>query len=217
MTSLSCFTTTNRFDLVLTPLPFIDEPVITFEQCDETDGNSDGIVLTNLRSFENLISTNSSNEVFTYYTSSTRSPGSKINDPASYYNTDINGNPIPNDIVYVQINSILPNNVFAPNGSCVRDAEIRRRKAEQRMQEEWEKQAKSEVGHDRFNSLRLTWNEWNGLRELSIAVDGSTAKRPAWKRLLKSAIDSSNADSRRRSENPSDQGGRSKYVDPRIE
>ncbi len=125
LTSLSCFTTTNRFDLVLTPLPVIDQPVITFEQCDETDGNSDGIVLTNLRSFENLISTNSSNEEFTYYTSSTRSPGSKINDPASYYNIDINGNPIPNDVVYVQINSILPNNVFAPNGSCVRDAEIR--------------------------------------------------------------------------------------------
>ena len=125
LTSLSCFTTTNRFDLVLTPLPVIDQPVITFEQCDETDGNSDGIVLTNLRSFENLISTNSSNEEFTYYTSSTRSPGSKINDPASYYNIDINGNPIPNDVVYVQINSILPNDVFAPNGSCARDAEIR--------------------------------------------------------------------------------------------
>ena len=125
LTSLSCFTTTNRFDLVLTPLPVIDQPVITFEQCDETDGNSDGIVLTNLRSFENLISTNSSNEEFTYYTSSTRSPGSEISDPTSYYNADVNGNPIPNDIVYVQINSILPNNVFAPNGSCVRDAEIR--------------------------------------------------------------------------------------------
>jgi len=125
LTSLSCFTTTNRFDLVLTPLPVIDESVITFEQCDETDGYSDGIVLTNLRSFENLISTNSSNEEFTYYTSSTRSPGSKISDPTSYSNADINGNPIPNDIVYVQINSILPNNVFAPNGSCGRDAEIR--------------------------------------------------------------------------------------------
>ncbi|GIR82073.1 MAG: hypothetical protein CM15mP83_7990 [Flavobacteriaceae bacterium] len=59
-----------------------------------------------------------------YYTSATRSPG-RLPDPTSYYNADINGNPIPNDIVYVQINSILPNNVFAPNGSCVRDAEIR--------------------------------------------------------------------------------------------
>ena len=125
LTSLSCFTTTNLFDLVLTPLPVIDQPVITFEQCDETDGNWDGIVLTNLRSFENLISTNSSNEEFTYYTSSTRSPGSKINEPASYYNIDINGNPIPKDVVYVQINNILPSDVFAPNGSCARDAEIR--------------------------------------------------------------------------------------------
>lgn len=125
LTSLSCFTTTNRLDLVLTPLPVIDQPVTTFEQCDETDGNSDGIVLTNLRSFENLISTNFSNEEFSYYTSATRSPGSKISDPTSYYNADVNGNPIPNDIVYVQINSILPNNVFAPNGSCARDAEIR--------------------------------------------------------------------------------------------
>ena len=125
LTSLSCFTTTNRLDLVLTPLPVIDQPVTTFEQCDETDGNSDGIVLTNLRSFENLISTNFSNEEFSYYTSATRSPGSKISDPTSYYNADVNGNPIPNDIVYVQINSILPNDVFAPNGSCARDAEIR--------------------------------------------------------------------------------------------
>lgn len=125
LTSLSCFTTTNRLDLVLTPLPVIDQPVTTFEQCDETDGNSDGIVLTNLRSFENLISTNFSNEEFSYYTSATRSPGSKISDPTSYYNADVNGNPITNDIVYVQINSILPNNVFAPNGSCARDAEIR--------------------------------------------------------------------------------------------
>ena len=122
---LSCFTTTNRFDLVLTPLPVIDQNVITFEQCDETDGDFDGIVVTNLRSFESLISTNSSNKEFTYYTSSTRSPGSKISEPTSYYNNDINGNPILNDIVYVQINSILPNNVFAPNGSCARDAEIR--------------------------------------------------------------------------------------------
>ena len=125
LTSLSCFTTTNRFELVLTRLPVIDRPVITFEQCDETDGDSEGIVITNLRSFENLISSNSSNEEFNYYNSATRSPESKITDPTSYYNADINGNPIPNDIVYVQINSVLPNNVFAPNGSCVRDAEIR--------------------------------------------------------------------------------------------
>ncbi|MEC8211516.1 MAG: T9SS type B sorting domain-containing protein, partial [Bacteroidota bacterium] len=125
LTSLSCFTTTNRFELVLTRLPVIDRPVITFEQCDETDGDSEGIVITNLRSFENLISSNSSNEEFNYYNSATRSPESKITDPTSYYNADINGSPIPNDIVYVQINSVLPNNVFAPNGSCVRDAEIR--------------------------------------------------------------------------------------------
>ena len=125
LTSLSCFTTTNRFELVLTRLPVIDRPVITFEQCDETDGDSEGIIITNLRSFENLISSNSSNEEFNYYNSATRSPESKITDPTSYYNADINGNPIPNDIVYVQINSVLPNNVFAPNGSCVRDAEIR--------------------------------------------------------------------------------------------
>ncbi|MEC7453957.1 MAG: hypothetical protein VX933_01140, partial [Bacteroidota bacterium] len=108
LTSLSCFTTTNRFELVLTRLPVIDRPVITFEQCDETDGDSEGIVLTNLRSFENLISTNSSNEEFTYYNSATRSPGSKITNPTAYYNADINGNPVPNDIVYVQINSVLP-------------------------------------------------------------------------------------------------------------
>jgi gliding motility-associated-like protein len=123
-TPLSCVSVNNRFDLVLTPLPVLDESEITFEQCDETDGLSDGIVLTNLRSFENVISANAANEEFTYYTSPNRSPASRINDPTSYYNADINGNPISNDIVYVQINSVLPNDVFAPNGSCVRDAEI---------------------------------------------------------------------------------------------
>ena len=125
LTPLSCVSVNNHFDLVLTPLPVLDESEITFEQCDETDGQSDGIVRTNLRSFESVISANAANEEFSYYTSATRSPGSKISDPTSYYNADVNGNPIPNDIVYVQINSILPNDVFVPNGSCARDAEIR--------------------------------------------------------------------------------------------
>ena len=124
LTPLSCVSVNNRFDLVLTPLPVLDESEITFEQCDETDGQSDGIVRTNLRSFESVISANAANEEFTYFTSPTRSPASQISDPTSYYNTDVNGNPIPNDIVYVQINRVLPNDVFAPNGSCVRDAEI---------------------------------------------------------------------------------------------
>ena len=42
----------------------IEQTVVTFEQCDETDGNSDGVVLTNLRSFEGTISANFANEEF---------------------------------------------------------------------------------------------------------------------------------------------------------
>mgnify|MGYP001162560323 FL=1 len=124
LTSLSCLNATNSFDLVLTPLPVIDQPVITFEQCDETDGNSDGVVLTNLRSFESTISTNFTNEEFSYFTESTRSADSRISDPTAYYNTDIDGNPILNSTIFVQINSILPEGIYAPGGSCVRNAEI---------------------------------------------------------------------------------------------
>ncbi|MGB1186058.1 MAG: T9SS type B sorting domain-containing protein [Flavobacteriaceae bacterium] len=124
LTSLSCLNATNSFDLVLTPLPVIDQPVITFEQCDETDGNSDGVVLTNLRSFESTISTNFANEEFSYFTESTRSADSRISDPTAYYNTDIDGNPILNSTIFVQINSVLPEGIYAPGGSCVRNAEI---------------------------------------------------------------------------------------------
>ena len=124
LTSLSCLYANNRFDLVLSPLPVIDQPVITFEQCDETDGNSDGVVLTNLRSFESTISGNFTNEEFSYFTDATRSTESKISDPTAYYNTDIGGNPIMNSTIFVQVNSILPEVVYAPNGSCVRNAEI---------------------------------------------------------------------------------------------
>ena len=124
LTSLSCLGANNRFDLVLSPLPLIEQPVITFEQCDEADGNSDGIVLTNLRSFESTISANFTNEEFSYFTDATRSAESKISDPTTYYNTDIGGNPIMNSTIFVQVNSILPEGVYAPNGSCVRNAEI---------------------------------------------------------------------------------------------
>jgi gliding motility-associated-like protein len=124
LTSLSCLYANNRFDLVLSPLPVIDQPVITFEQCDETDGNPNGVVLTNLRSFESTISANFTNEEFSYFTDATRSAESKISDPTAYYNSDIGGNPIMNNIIFVQVNSILPEGVYAPNGSCVRNAEI---------------------------------------------------------------------------------------------
>ena len=124
LTSQSCFHANNSFELVLAPLPVIERPVITFEQCDETDGNSDGIVLINLLNFERTISANSSNEEFSYFTESTYSAESKIGDPSAYYNADANGNSIPNQTIYVQINSVLPNDIYAPNGSCALYAEI---------------------------------------------------------------------------------------------
>jgi gliding motility-associated-like protein len=124
LTSQSCFHANNSFGLVLAPLPVIEQPVTTFEQCDETDGNSDGIVLINLLNFEGTISSNFANEEFSYFTESTYSAESKIGDPSAYYNADVNGNSIPNQTIYVQINSVLPNDIYAPNGSCVRYAEI---------------------------------------------------------------------------------------------
>jgi gliding motility-associated-like protein len=125
LTTLSCLRADNRFDLVLSPLPVIEQPVITFEQCDETDGSPDGVVLTNLRSFESTISANFTNEEFSYFKDATRSAESKISDPTAYYNSDIGGNPIMNNTIFVQVNSvILPEGVYAPNGSCVRNAEI---------------------------------------------------------------------------------------------
>ena len=123
-TSLSCFSADNRFDLVLSPLPVIEQPVINFEQCDETDGNWDGVVLTNLRSFESKISGNFTNEEFSYFTDEARSIESKISDPTAYYNIDISGNPIMNSTIFLQVNSVLPEGVYAPNGSCVRNVEI---------------------------------------------------------------------------------------------
>ena len=124
LTSLPCLNANNSFDIMLTPLPVIEQPVITFEQCDETDGDSDGVVLTNLRNFENTISANFSNEEFSYFKEATRSADSRISDPTAYYNTDIDGNPILNSTIFVQINSVLPEGVYAPGGSCVRNAEI---------------------------------------------------------------------------------------------
>tara|TARA_Y100001958_G_scaffold159460_1_gene161070 strand:+ start:2552 stop:9124 length:6573 start_codon:yes stop_codon:yes gene_type:complete len=124
LTSLQCENTINNFDLILSPLPVIETPVINFEQCDETDGVSDGVVLTNLRSFENIISTNSLNELFSYYTDNSFSSSTKIDDPSSYYNIDSLGNPILNSTIFVQVNSILPDGVYAPNGSCISYAEI---------------------------------------------------------------------------------------------
>ena len=124
LTPLKCENTVNRFDLVLAPLPIVETPVVNFEQCDEADGVSDGIVLTNLRSFENIISANASNEVFSYYTDSSFGANAKIDDPSAYYNIDPLGNPIMNPTIFVQVNSVLPDDIYAPSGSCVRYAEI---------------------------------------------------------------------------------------------
>ena len=124
LTSLKCENTSNEFDLVLSPLPVIESQVINFEQCDEADGLSDGIVLTNLKSFEGVISSNFSNEKFSYYKDNSFSEESKIDDPSAYYNVDSLGNPIMNSTIFVQVNSVLPDGVYAPNGSCVRYAEI---------------------------------------------------------------------------------------------
>ncbi|MHA7058395.1 T9SS type B sorting domain-containing protein [Aquimarina sp. M1] len=58
----SCYETTN-FQLVVNPLPVVS-PIVSLLQCDD---DTDGVSLFNLSEANTLISTNSVNEVFTYY------------------------------------------------------------------------------------------------------------------------------------------------------
>lgn len=128
LSPLNCDYSKNQFDLIVGTLPVIDNPLIVDEECDETDGVADGLVVTDLTNYQNLISSNFGNEVFAYYTSPSYDPSTRISDPKSYINEDITDplNPvtIPNPIIYVTIDNIVPSDVFAPGGSCTRFAEI---------------------------------------------------------------------------------------------
>ncbi len=122
---LGCYRITNAFRVVVSPLPVLINNVVVHEECDETTDVVDGRLRTNLTYFNHLISSNHENERFTYFTSPDYNPASEIPDPTSYFNTDAFDNPIlPTDDIYVKVNSILPPNVFAPYGSCSRNAKI---------------------------------------------------------------------------------------------
>lgn len=123
--NLGCHRITNTFRVVVNPLPILINNVVAHEECDESTDVIDGRLRTNLTYFNHLISNNYENEVFAYFTSPDYNHASEIPDPTSYFNTDAFGNPIlPTDNIYVKVNSILPPNVFAPYGSCSREAMI---------------------------------------------------------------------------------------------
>ncbi|MGB0198432.1 MAG: T9SS type B sorting domain-containing protein [Flavobacteriaceae bacterium] len=128
LSALGCDYSKNQFDLIVGDLPVLDNPLVVDEECDETDGVADGLVLIDLTNYESLISSNFVNEVFTYYTSPTYDPATLIADPTSYINEDLTNplNPVvvPNPIIYVTIDNVVPANVYAPAGSCTRFAEI---------------------------------------------------------------------------------------------
>lgn len=124
--NLGCYRVTNYFHVVVSPLPILANSVVVHKECDESTDVIDGRLRTNLTYFNHLISTNYENESFAYFSSPDYTPASEITNPTSYFNTDAFGNPkLPTDDIYVKVNSILPINVFAPYGSCSRDATIK--------------------------------------------------------------------------------------------
>ncbi|MFD2565179.1 T9SS type B sorting domain-containing protein [Aquimarina rubra] len=105
----SCYEITD-FQLIVNPLPVVSS-VVSLLQCDD---DTDGISLFNLSEANTLISTNSVNEVFTYYLTESAAisadPGNQIVDFTTY------PNPIPiNSTVYSRIET---------NEGCFRTSQI---------------------------------------------------------------------------------------------
>ena len=75
-----CFNSDMIFNAIVAPLPVLISSNIVVEQCDDDD-NNDGKTLFNLTEFEDDISENHENETFEYYTDSSFSPDSFINNP----------------------------------------------------------------------------------------------------------------------------------------
>tara|TARA_B100001057_G_scaffold501239_1_gene622345 strand:+ start:11231 stop:13714 length:2484 start_codon:yes stop_codon:yes gene_type:complete len=76
--------------------PVIKEKNLIIEQCDN-DSENDGKTLFNLNVFNPLISKNYNNEIFEFYSDSTRNNNSIISNPSKYFNTDFEDN------IYVKI------------------------------------------------------------------------------------------------------------------
>lgn len=121
-----CYSSTNYFDLVVGALPVLVNTAVVHEECDETnDDDKDTTIVTNLSYFNDLISANHLQEVFQYFRLPNYDPVSEINDPTSYTNTDPFGNLIPPpDTIYVRVNTPIGEPVYAPKGTCFRDATI---------------------------------------------------------------------------------------------
>ena len=99
-----CFNSDMIFNALVAPLPVLINSNIVVEQCDDDD-NNDGRTLFNLTEFEDDISENHENETFEYYTDSSFSDDSLIENPNSYENETLF-----NQIIYVKV--LTENNCF---------------------------------------------------------------------------------------------------------
>ena len=61
-----CYNANTSFNIVVSELPEIINPIVTVEQCDSDDDNN-GITNFNLTEYQSLISTNYANENFEFY------------------------------------------------------------------------------------------------------------------------------------------------------
>ena len=83
-TNTLCYNASTSFDIVVSELPEIINPVVTVEQCDSDDDNN-GITKFNLTEYQSLISTNHTNENFEFYIDEERTV--LIENPEDYENT----------------------------------------------------------------------------------------------------------------------------------
>ena len=79
-----CYNASTSFNIVVSELPEIINPVVTVEQCDSDDDNN-GITKFNLSEYQPLISTNHNNENFEFYIDEERTV--LIENPEDYENT----------------------------------------------------------------------------------------------------------------------------------
>jgi len=99
----SCGMYSDEVELTVHPLPIITNPV-TLVQCDDDDSATLGFSPFNLTEANNKISTNASNEIFTYFLSQTAAISGDItspdyiNNPTTFQNRTIN-----TDIVWARI------------------------------------------------------------------------------------------------------------------
>ena len=91
-----CYNANTSFNIVVSELPEIINPIVTVEQCDSDDDNN-GITNFNLTEYQSLISTNYANENFEFYIDEEKTE--LIENPEDYENAQ---SPF-NQSIYVKI------------------------------------------------------------------------------------------------------------------